>query len=135
MPSWVFPTAFATVFLGLWSAIGVRNTRHQIAATHTRRPNPSRDEFMGLMAPDCSPEAAAFLWETALFYLEPKLAPHPDDDLARDLPIDDGDWSMDWPRDWAKSQGFHESNLPDWPAGWPVTIRNFCRWLDMGRVA
>jgi len=89
---------------------------------------------MRMMAADCSPEAAEFLWETTLFYTKPRLTPHPDDDLVRDLPIDDGDWSMDWPREFAERQGFHDSNLPDWPKDWPVTIRNFGRWLSIGPV-
>ena len=49
-----------------------------------------------------------------------------------DLPIDDEEWSMDWPQEWAELRDFHESNFHDWPESWPVTIRNFGRWLDKG---
>ncbi|WP_324261897.1 hypothetical protein U4960_01745 [Altererythrobacter sp. H2] len=90
---------------------------------------------MELMVSDVSEDAARFLWQTTLSCLkfhEPSLTPHPDDDLIKDLPIDDDDISMDWPREWAERRGFHESNLPDWPKNWPVTIRNYGRWLDMG---
>jgi len=86
------------------------------------------------MRADVSREAALFLWQTALPYLDfhkPPLTPHPDDDLIKDLPIDSDDISMDWPKHWAERHGFHDSNLPDWPKGWPVTIRNYGRWLDM----
>ncbi|WP_170234895.1 hypothetical protein [Croceicoccus sediminis] len=51
--------------------------------------------------------------------------------MVRDLPIDEDDWSLDWPRDFARHHGFDESDLPDWPEGWPVTIRNYGRWLNM----
>ena len=90
---------------------------------------------MVMMRADVSEEAASFLWQTALPYLDchkPPLTPHPDDDLVRDLPIDADEISMDWPRDWAERGGFHDSNLPDWPKEWPATIRNYGRWLDMG---
>ena len=87
------------------------------------------------MEADVSSAAAEFLWETALLYLKPRLTPHPDDDLVRDLPIDSDDFSMDWPRDFAKRQGFHESSFPDWPEGWTVTVRNYGRWLDMAPSA
>ena len=86
------------------------------------------------MSPDVSGEASEFLWEIALSYLEGwpwNLAPHPDDDLSKDLPVDEEDWSMDWPREWAERKGFHVSNLADWPEDWLPTIRNYGRWLDM----
>lgn len=68
-----------------------------------------------MLAAEVSPEATAFLWKTALFYIAPRLTPHPNDRLDRDLPVDDGDWSMDWPRDLAREQGFDEELYPDWP--------------------
>ena len=58
-----------------------------------------------MMRPDVSEQASAFLWKSALPYLEllrPALTPHPDDDLVSDLPIDDDDFGMDWPREWAE---------------------------------
>lgn len=134
MPGWLLPTGFVVCGLAVWFAVAFRNTRSQIAATKARRPNPSRDEFIEMMASDCPEYVAVFLWETAMPYLAPHLTPHPDDDLLRDLPIDEDDWSMDWPRDFATQEGFHESNLPDWPKGWATTIRNYGRWLSMGPV-
>lgn len=86
------------------------------------------------MAADVSLETSKFLWDTAIIYLEPRLTPHPDDHLVDDLPIDEDDWSMDWPREFAEQCGSHESNLPEWPEGWPATFRNFGRWLDMGPI-
>ena len=87
-----------------------------------------------MMAQDCSPQVAKFVWEKALFYVEPKFSPHPDDHLFDDLMIDEDDVEMDWTREWAERQGFHESNYPDWPEGWPATVRNFGKWLDMAPV-
>lgn len=132
IPEWLALTLWLVVFVSIVSAFAVRNTRRQIGATRARRHNPTRDEFMASMSPDVSCRTAEFLWETAIVYLEPQLAPHPDDDLVKDLPIDEDDWSMDWPRAYAEREGFHESNLPDWPKDWSVTLRNYGRWLDMG---
>lgn len=84
------------------------------------------------MRPDVTEATAHFLWDTAALYLRPRLAPHPDDDLVRDLPIDNGDWSVDWPREFADLHGFSESSYPDWPSDWAVTMRNFGKWLDFG---
>lgn len=84
------------------------------------------------MGTDVREDVARFLWETVLPYVEPQLTPHPDDNLGKDLCIDDDDWGMDWPLEFARRQGFHESNLPDWPKEWPATIRNYGRWLSAG---
>lgn len=135
MPDWIAPTGFVAICLAIWIAIASRNTAKQINATLERRPNPTREQFRDMLAGDVSPEASEFLWNTAILYLRPRLTPHPDDRLDRDLPIDDGDWSMDWPRDFAREKGFDEKLYPDWPDGWPITLRNFGRWLDMGVAA
>lgn len=110
----------------------MRNTRKQVAKTSRRRANLTRKQFLLQMQLDVSLPAASFLWETILPYLEPHLTPHPEDDIVEDLPVHADDMSLDWPQLWARQQGFHESNLPDWPDGWPVTIRNYGRWLDLG---
>ncbi len=133
LPEWLFATLFVIIGVTIAFAFAWRNTKRQVAATNARRPNPTRQDFMALMASDVSEETSEFLWETASFYCHDLgLTPHPDDDLLKDLPIDEDDISMDWPRDFAKRKGFHESNLPDWPDHWSLTLRNFGRWLDMG---
>lgn len=135
VPDWLWATFTVAGFLGILFGVAWRNTRRQIRATLARRPNLTEAQFMELMVSDVSEDAARFLWQTTLSCLEfhePSLTPHPDDDIIKDLPIDDDDISMDWPREWAERRGFHESNLPDWPKNWPVTIRNYGRWLDMG---
>ena len=113
---------------GYWS---IRKTHLRVAAI---RCNLTKQQFIELMESDCSTEAADFLWDKALFHVQPRLTPHPDDDLIKDLKIDDDDIDMDWPRDWAEQRGFHDRNFPDWPKDWPVTIRNFDRWLDMSPI-
>ncbi|WP_305097733.1 hypothetical protein [Croceibacterium aestuarii] len=125
---WVLGLLIVVVAYGFYS---VRKAHHRLAES---RPNLSREQFLAMMEPDCSTEAAEFLWDHVLFYVRSPLSPHPDDEFSKDLRIDDDDWSMDWPREFADQQGFHESNLPDWPAGWPPTLRNFGRWLSMGPV-
>lgn len=54
-----------------------------------RGPNPTEAGFLAMMAKDCSPEAARFMWQQTLFYVEPRLTPHPDDLLLDDLCVDD----------------------------------------------
>lgn len=134
LPEWLLATLFVITGVAIVFAFAWQNTKRQIAATLATRPNPTKAEFLAAMRADVSPTTAEFLWRTALFYLEPSLTPPPDDDLVHDLPIDNDDFSMDWPRDFAQLRGFHESHLHDWPEGWPVTVRNYGRWLDMGPV-
>jgi len=115
--------------------LGKRDTDSQIAELLAKRVNPSRDEFLALMVPDVSQEASEFLWEVsvdAIGFLKPELTIHPDDNLLDDLPIDQGEWDLDWPSEWADRQGIPETGLPDWPEDCPVTIRNFGLWLDLG---
>ncbi|QZD91499.1 hypothetical protein K3162_07915 [Qipengyuania xiapuensis] len=130
LPEWLAGTLFAVGFIVILGAFAWRNTSRKIARTKAKRPSPTREEFIAMMAPDVSGKTACFLWDTAIEYLEPRLAPHPDDDLAKDLPIADEDWSMYWPSEYAELNGFHESNLADWPEEWPPTLRNFGKWLD-----
>lgn len=136
LPEWLFATLFAAAFVSLWFAVAWGNTRRSVATIKASRRSPDEDAFRALMQPDVSPEVSAFLWRMALPYASAwGLTPHPDD-LLSDLPIDEDDWSFDWPREWAEAKGFHESNLADWPDDWPddwpVTVRNFGRWLDLG---
>ncbi|MDP4573875.1 hypothetical protein Q9K02_01820 [Qipengyuania sp. G39] len=122
---WVISALSIAMLYGFWS---IRRAHRRVEAS---RPNPTKQQFIAMMEEDCSPEVSDFLWEKAVFYVEPRLTPHPDDDLILDLKIDEDDIAMDWPRDWAEQRGFHESNFPNWPNDWPGTIRNYGRWLDM----
>ena len=136
LPEWVFPTIFAVLFVLVLFAAAWRNNRRQIAESLARRANPSREEFFGLMGGDVSAEATQFLWTNVLAILQPSLTPHPDDNLARQLPIDSEEWRMDWPKAFADEHGFDRSAYPDWPKDWPKdwlpTLRNLGKWLDAG---
>jgi hypothetical protein len=132
MRDWIIPGIAMAATLVVFLGIAWRNTRKQIANTLAIRPNPTREHFLEMMLADVSLRSSEFLWETTKFYLEPRLAAHPDDDLIRDLPICEEDWAMDWPRDFADRAGFIEEDYPDWPNDWPTTIRNYGKWLDMG---
>ncbi len=131
IPEWLAQLLFVGIALVVLYGFAWRSIAKQIQRTSGRRPSPSREQFITMMSPDVTCTTAEFLWDICQFYLEPHLTPHPDDDLAIDLPIDEDDWSMDWPRQFAARHDFHESNLADWPEGWVPTIRNYGRWLDM----
>lgn len=137
MAEWLVPVLFAGGFISILVLVAWRNTNRQVTKTLARSVSPSREAFLEAMSEDVSREASEFLWDAArdgLRYHDPQLTLHPDDDLSKDLPLDDDDVTMDWPRKWAERQGFHESNFPDWPQGWPTTVRNYARWLDMAPV-
>ncbi|MFO6446583.1 hypothetical protein ACLBKU_05500 [Erythrobacter sp. NE805] len=131
VPEWLALGDFVLGALGLWLGLGawlLRRAHRRVAA---RRPNPTEAETLDMMARDTSPEAARFVWTQALRYVEPQLTPHPDDDLIKDLCIDDDDLGMDWPQEWADQRGFSMQALPEWPKDWTPTVRNYARWLDL----
>jgi hypothetical protein len=125
---WVVFGLSVAILYGFWS---IRKVHLRVEAS---RRNLTKQQFIALMEIDCSTEAADFLWEKVRFYVQLRLTPHPDDDLIKDLMIDEDDIDMDWSRDWAEQRGFHDSNFPDWPKEWPATIRNFGRWLDRSPI-
>ena len=131
MPDWAWQGLWLIILLTSIFVLARRSYNRKLRAIPERRPNLTRDEFMALMVPDVSREAAEFLWETVLDYIEPHATPHPEDNLGQDLPIDRDDIDLDWPRQWAERRGLDESVMPDWPEGIEPTIRNFGRWLDM----
>ncbi len=133
IPDWLFATLFVIGFFVILFAFAWRNTLRQIRKVAERRASPTREEFLVLIEPDVRPSTAVFLWENLVSCLEPRLTPHPDDVLS-ELPIDEEEWSMDWPRDFADREGFAERAIPDWPEAWPNTVRNYGRWLDMAQA-
>ncbi len=133
IPEWLAAAGFVVCALTIWLGLGFAMRSRAHARLAARRPNPTEAEFLAMMAPDCSPEAARFVWSQALPYVTPRLKPHPDDHLREDLCIDDDDIDMGWTRDWADQLGISERDLPDWPKEWPLTVRNFARWCDLAR--
>ena len=85
-----------------------------------------------MMTADVDDDIAEWMWDQAQVYYTP-LTPHPDDHLLKDASTDDGDVSMDWLPDFAQSRGLPWTEWPDWPADWTLTVRNFARWLQLGR--
>ena len=111
-----------------------RKVWRMVQRTKARRPNPSRDEFVALLSREVRPETAAFLWQRMAFLL-PTVSPHPDDHLWNDLPIDESEPTEDWVVDFARLHGADPNDWPEWPAGHPVTVRNYARWLERGLSA
>jgi hypothetical protein len=134
IPEWLAKTTFVLAVLAICVTSGIVLQRRGWARLAVKRPNPTQDEFLELISDSVSLHTAEWLWNVALPYYG-SLTPHPDDHLAKDAMIDDDDWGMDWPRDFADYSGFSEKSYPDWPPDWPATIRNFGRWLDLGRAA
>jgi hypothetical protein len=116
--------------VGLFAVL-YRKVWRMIARTKARRANPSRREFVALLSRDVRPETAEFLWEQMAFLL-PTVAPHPDDHLWNDLPIDESEPMLDWLAEYAERHGAKSSDWPPWPAGSPCTVRSYARWLERG---
>lgn len=134
IPDWLAQTIFVVAGLTIWLAVGFvmhRRGRKRLAA---KRPNPTRQEFLEMLAGSISEDTANWLWDQAESYYQP-LTPHPDDRLSEDAMIDEDDWSMDWPKAFAELHGFSDKAYPDWPKDWAATVRNLGKWLDMGKAA
>jgi hypothetical protein len=134
IPEWLAMTGFVFAGLAIWLTLGFVLHGRAMRRLAAKRPNPTRQDFLEMMSESVEEDSASWLWDQAQPYYQPH-TPHPDDHLSEDAMIDDGDWSMDWPREFADSHGFSEKAYPDWPQDWLPTIRNFGRWLDMGKAA
>ena len=119
-------------YLAIIYLISRRKWSRMAATLLARRPNPTEDEFVTLLAPDVEPEAAEWFWNELLVYFRPTLTPHPDDDLMSDLPID-GDEPDDWVQEYCRRNGLSLRHLGKWPESQPVTPRNFLGWLESER--
>lgn len=131
MSGWWFAAACLGLYLLLWAFMAWKG-KQQAVVLAARRPNPAREEFVALLADDCEPDVADFLWGALAAYWKPGLAPHPDDDYLRDLPIDPAE-QEDWVRDFCDLYGLRAEDWPDWPEDQDTTVRNFARWLSEGR--
>jgi hypothetical protein len=120
--------------VGMFSAIyfiGERKHRRMARALLQRRPNPTKSEFISLLAPICDAVVADFLWEELLPYFKPILTPHPDDDMVADLPIDPEE-PADLTAAFCDRFNIDESNYAHWPEGKSATVRNIACWLASG---
>ena len=87
-----------------------------------------------MMESDVSRETAESLWDLFGSCLPPQVKPHPDDNVVEELFVDNI-FKSQWWYDFAERNGIDHSDLPTWPSDWSVTLRNFGRWLDMGKAA
>ena len=134
MQEWALPALVVFSGFAFYIALALRNTRRMVAQTSARRQNPTQEQFVAMLDGEVSKETAAFLWERLTFLIGPHLTPHPDDDLANDLPIDPDEPTMDWLPEFAELHGRNHRDWPEWPQNWQGTVRNFARWLEMGLV-
>jgi uncharacterized protein YneF (UPF0154 family) len=134
IPEWLFVVLWLAAGLSVWLILGFYFHRKAHRRLAEKRPNPTREEFLALMAGDVDHDIAEWMWENLAVYYTP-LAPHPDDHLLEDACIDDGDVSLDWLPAFAESQGLAWKQWPEWPKGWDLTVRNFARWLQLGRAS
>lgn len=136
MSGWGFAAGCVGLYL-LFAIFAARSNKRQVAAFAATRASPSRDEFVALLADDCEPEVAEFVW--AIFTEEysdrgAELTPHPDDNYLADMPIDP-DNQDDWLVDFCSAFALRWRDFGDWPKDMPTTVRNFARWLSQGRRA
>ena len=124
----VIVAAAAIAFLLLF-----RDVCRMLKRTRARRPDLTREQFIKALAREVRPETAEFLWDRMTFLL-PTVAPHPEDHLWRDLPIDESEPMQEWRNDFARMNGANLHLWPAWPAGSPHTVRNYARWLEAGVV-
>lgn len=131
IPEWLVLVLGLLVALAAFVVWG----RYSIGKAHrllaTRRPSPTREQFLAMLADDVDEDVALWIWDQTTFYYRP-LTPHPDDHLIRDARIDDDDVTMDWLPEFAATRGLPWKEWPDWPAEWELTVRNFARWLQLG---
>ena len=132
MPGWLIAASLVAlvVAVGLFLVL-CRKVWRMIGRTRARRPDLTRAEFVASLNRDVRPETAEFLWERMAFLL-PTVAPHPDDHLWHDLPIDESEPMTDWLVEFAQRHGVPAEDWPAWPAGSPCTVRNYARWLERG---
>jgi hypothetical protein len=132
IPEWLALTLYACVALAVWMAWSFRSIRMAHRRLAEKRPSPDREQFLAMMRDDVDEDVAAWMWDELQVYYRP-LTPHPDDQLIDDVKIDDDDIGLDWLPAFAKAQGLDHRSWPDWPEGWALTVRNFARFLQLGR--
>ena len=131
LPEWLAITLWLFLALALLRGVGQCILRRAHTRLAAKRPGPTRAAFLSAMAEDVPTRTAAWLWDQLQIYYAP-LTPHPDDSLIDDACIDEDDIVMDWPSDFENHLGQGKIEWPHWPEQWPLTVRNYARWLEMG---
>ena len=136
VPEWLAITLWVILGVAVWLAWGCHAMRKGHERLSARRPNPTRGEFLAMLRGDVDEDIAAWMWQQALLYYRP-LTPHPDDHLLADARIDSDDIDMDWVPDFLSAfdmdRKLWPKRWPEWPADWEPTVRNFARFLQLGR--
>ncbi len=130
--AWLFAGGVLVVWLAGSYLIGKRKWERAVLLLRARRADPSREAFVAMLAADVGPATAEWFWQELQVYYQPYLAPHPEDDLIDDLPIDP-DEPDDWVRDFCRIHGLNDRDLAPWPKGQAVTPRNLLGWLENER--
>lgn len=134
IPEWLALTLWVSLVLTLavtWGLHSIRKAHRKLAE---KRPDPSHDQFVDLLAPAVASDVAEWMWNCLLPYYRP-MTPHPNDHLFTDARIDEDDVTMDWLPRFAEDHGLDWKAWPDWPDGEELTVHNFARWLQQGRDA
>lgn len=130
MSGWWFAAGCFGLCLLLW-ALMAQQWKRQALLLAARRPNPTREQFIALVAADSDADVAAHLWDELLPYWKPA-TPHPDDDFLIDLSIDEEE-PQDWLERFCKQHRHDWRAWPEWEMDRPTTVRNFAIWLSEGR--
>lgn len=132
LPEWLVLVLWLAVGLSAYLTLSFYFHRKAHRRLAQKRPNPTREEFLAWMSEDVDSEIAEWMWDSLQVYYTP-LTPHPNDHLLKDACIDDGDVSLDWLPAFAEPRGMRWKEWPDWPQDWELTVRNYARWLQLGR--
>ncbi len=130
MSGWWFAAICLGLYLLLWAHMAWDRKR-RVTALAARRHNPTRDEFIALLAGDCEADVADFLWKQLADSWLPQATPHPDDNYLEDVPIDPEE-QCDWLDAFCAAHHLSADDFPDWRNGEVTTVRNFARWLSDG---
>ncbi len=119
------------VFAWIYVA-GGRNLKRMKLALARRRPSPTREEFISMLAESCEADIAELLWDELFVFYKPDMTPHPDDDVIQDMPID-GEEPNDWLSEFCKRNSLRLKDITDWPKDQSATVRNLASWFSENR--
>ena len=124
---WPEALAIFGVLIAFWVWADWNYNRKQ-ANVSERRTDITQSEFVTMLADDCDPETARWLWSKVVTHSKLP-AIHPNDDINDDLDIDT-DYCVEWFTEYLESRS---ANIDDWPVYWPIgtplTVQNFARSL------
>ena len=132
MRNFLIGAAFVTLIVVVMVVVGKRQWRRKEDALLARRANPTKQEFRTLIADDADPDVTDWLWDELQVYFQPRLTPHPDDDLVSDLPIN-SDEPNDWLSGFCQANKLRINDIQSWDETLPITVRNFATWLSNER--